>query len=139
MDLLREFFDIMDTGDFHILVGWCAMLLGVVSGAMIGLFFHKDDWAGGYASFRRRMLRLGHISFFGIGFINLMFGLTLQVITLDAFYTNLASYAFLIGVISMPLVCFLSAWHKPFRHLFPIPVLSVASGIVLVLMGWPFS
>ena len=67
----------MDTGILHINVGWLAMLLGVASGAVIGLFFHREEWAGGYGSYRRRMLRLGHISFFGIGILNFLFAMTL--------------------------------------------------------------
>jgi len=123
--------------NLHILIGWTAMFLGVVVGAVIGLFFHKVDWAGGYDSFRRRMLRLGHISFFGLGFINLMFGLTLQATTFPIPHIEIASLGFLIGVVTMPLCCFLSAWKKPFRHLFPIPVLGVLVGITLILYGWP--
>ena len=41
--------------------GWLGMLLGVVSGAVIGLFFHREDWMGGYQSCRRRLSRLRHI------------------------------------------------------------------------------
>jgi hypothetical protein len=37
----------------------------------------------------------------------------------------------------MPTCCFLSAWRKPFRHLFFIPVTGVATGIILTLVGWP--
>ncbi len=129
----------MSTGNLHLLIGWGAILLGVVSGAVIGLFFHKAVLAGGYGSFRMRMLRLGHISFFGFGFINLMFGLTLQAITLPISHISIASFGFLIGVISMPLCCFLTAWKKPFRHLFPVPVLSVLAGIIPILLGWPSS
>ncbi len=126
----------MNTGELHIYTGWVGMLLGVIAGAGIGLFFHKDDWAGGYGSFRRRMLRLGHISFFGLGFINILFGLTLQVIEFQSPFVTVASIAFLLGIFLMPLVCFLSGWRKPFRHLFPLPVLSVLTGILSILMGW---
>ena len=126
----------MVTSDLHLLIGWIAMLLGVLSGAVIGLFFHLDDWAGGYASFRRRMLRLGHISFFGLGFINLLFGLTLQSINIRSPYVSIASLGFMAGVISMPLCCYLTAWKRAFRHLFPVPVVSVAAGITGLLIGW---
>ncbi len=112
------------------------MLFGVLSGAAIGLFFHEDGWAGGYGSFRRRMMRLGHISFFGLGFLNLMFGLTLSAVSWEIPYAKLASFGFLLGVITMPLCCFLTAWKKPFRHLFPVPVISVLAGIVPILLGW---
>ena len=126
----------MSAAQFHILIAWSAMLLGVFAGAVGGLFFHDDKWAGGYGSFRRRMLRLGHVSFFGLGFINLLFGLTLNAVILPASYTRIASAGFLVGVITMPLCCFLAAWKKPFRHLFPLPVVSVLVGIISILLGW---
>lgn len=112
------------------------MFLGVVVGAIMGLFFHQDSWAGGYASFRRRMLRLAHVSFFGIGFINLLYGLTLQVIDIKPVLAIIASRGFLVGGLLMPTVCFLTAWKTTFRHLFPIPVIGVLIGITSLLMGW---
>jgi hypothetical protein len=129
----------MDVTKLHLLVGWSAMLLGVLSGAVIGLFFHREEWVGGYGSFRRRLLRLGHLSFFGLGFVNLLFGLTVQFIAVRQPYGTLASYGFVLGVITMPLCCFLTAWHKPFRHLFPLPVISVLTGMVSLLLGWSVS
>lgn len=125
----------MDVTLLHIQVGWGSMVMGALSGAAIGLFFHRDEWAGGYGSFRRRMMRLGHIAFFGIGFLNLLFGLTMQVIALPESLELFASAGFILAAIAMPLCCFLSAWRKPFRHLFPIPVLSVLAGILPVLFG----
>jgi hypothetical protein len=113
------------------------MLLGVISGAAIGLFFHRDDWMGGYGSFRRRLVRLGHISFFGLGFLNLMFGFTLNTLSLPTTNVEVASVSLLLGAVTMPLCCFLTAWKTPFRHLFPIPVVSVVAAIVAVLIGWP--
>ncbi len=125
----------MTTDSLHLYVGWVAMLFGVVSGGVLGLFFHKEGWAGGYSSYRRRMLRLGHISFFGIGFLNLLFGLTISVASLPPLHSSIASAGFLVGVIAMPLTCFLTAWKKPLRHFFPIPVLAVLAGIIPILLG----
>lgn len=118
-------------------VGWVGMLAGVAAGATIGLFFGRDDWMGGYDSFRRRLMRLGHISFFGLGFVNLFFALSHHLLHLDTRLATCAAYAFVAGAITMPLCCFLSAWRKPFRHLFPIPVISVTIGIILTLLAWP--
>ncbi len=126
----------MEIVNLHLLVGWIAMLLGVFAGAVIGMFFHREDWAGGYASYRRRMLRLGHIAFFGLGFINLFFALTLERIALPSINMQIASAGLILGVITMPLVCFLSAWRKPVRHLFPVPVLAVSSALLSLLVGW---
>ena len=120
----------------NLIGGWLGMLAGVLSGAFAGLFFHQEDWLGGYGSYRRRMTRLGHISFFGLGFVNLIFAATVQQLFLRTAYLNFASWALIVGAITMPTFCFLSAWSKPFRHLFPIPVVSVAAGIIAILIGW---
>jgi len=116
---------------------WWGMLLGVASGAVIGLFFHREDWMGGYGSFRRRLTRLGHISFFGLAFVNLGFAFTQHAIKLMPSHAQIAAWGFLIGAVMMPAVCFLSAWRKPFRCLFFIPVLGVLAGVVCTLLGWP--
>jgi Kef-type K+ transport system membrane component KefB len=121
----------------NILAGWIGVLGGVASGAAIGLFFHRDDWAGGYGSFARRMLRLGHISFFGIGFLNFAIGLTFATVALPPLHAQVAAWAMVAGAVTMPLLCFLTAWRKGFRHLFFIPVLSVLASALAVVAGWP--
>ncbi|MFN0126009.1 MAG: hypothetical protein ACKV19_04915 [Verrucomicrobiales bacterium] len=112
---------------------WIGLLLGVFSGALLGLFFHRDDFMGGYQSFRRRLARLGHISFFGLAFLNFFFVLTAVLLGFDEARARPAALALLLGAATMPTVCFLTAWKKPFRHLFFIPVGGVAIGIVLTL------
>jgi hypothetical protein len=119
----------------NLMGGWLGMLAGVLSGAAIGLFFHREDWMGGYQSYRRRLTRLGHISFFGLGFLNLLFAATSRDLLLSGRWLTIASWALILGAITMPLCCFLSAWRKPWRHLFPIPVLSVTTGLVSILLG----
>ena len=64
--------------NLNLLIAWLWILLGFGSGMIQGLFFHDEHWLGGYASFRRRMYRLAHISFFGLGAVNLLFCLTVQ-------------------------------------------------------------
>jgi hypothetical protein len=118
-------------------IAWAGMLLGVVSGAVIGLFFAREDWMGGYSSWRRRLTRLGHISFFGLGFVNFFFAFTHHTLTLDPTWAMRAAWGFGIGAAAMPTICFLSAWKKPLRHLFFIPVGGVAIGVLSTLAGWP--
>jgi hypothetical protein len=113
--------------------GWIGMLLGVVSGAVIGMFFHREDWMGGYASYRRRLSRLGHISFFGLALVNFCFAFTQSVLPLAAPWGKVAMISFIVGAATMPTVCFLSAWRKPFRHLFSIPVGGVSIGVICEL------
>jgi hypothetical protein len=119
----------------NLLVGWAGVLMGVGSGAAIGLFFHRDEWLGGYGSFRRRMIRLGHLSFFGIGFVNILFALSIDALPLAAGAVRVASIALIIGAITMPVNCLLTAWRGEFRHLFAIPVTAVAVAVGIVCLG----
>jgi len=109
---------------FHLLFAWAWILTGLVAGMIIGLFFHDEAWLGGYTSWRRRMVRLGHISFLGTGLLTLGFTLTVDRAGLEHF-PQLAGALFVVGAITMPLVCFLSAWRERFRMLFFVPVLSL--------------
>lgn len=120
---------------WNLIGGWLGMLAGVLSGALVGLFFHRDDWMGGYGSYRRRLTRLGHISFFGIGLVNLAFAATAAQLRLSGSCLRIASAALLVGAVAMPACCFLAAWRKPMRHLFPIPVAAVAAAIIAILAG----
>ncbi len=127
--------------EFHanLAAAWLSFLLGVVGGMALGLGFHHDDNLGGYASWKRRLLRLGHVSFFGLGAINLAFYLTADRIGADATTLGVlggmrtASWAFLVGAVSMPLMCALAAVRKGFRHGFVLPVTAVSLGVVLTL------
>jgi hypothetical protein len=49
------------------------VLLAFATGAGLGLFFHRDDFLGGYNSFRRRIVRLGHIALAALGMLNVIF------------------------------------------------------------------
>jgi len=118
-----------------LVAGWFGMLAGGLSGAAIGLFFHDERWMGGYGSFRRRLARLGHISFFGLGFVNLFFAMTHHLASPPGPWGAMAAGSLLVGAITMPACCFLSAWKKPFRHLFAVPVLAVVGGVSATLVG----
>lgn len=117
----------------NLLAAWAGILLGFLSGMALGMFFHREDWLGGYGSFKRRMYRLGHISFFGLGAVNLMFWLTATVSGLNGDAVVLASWAFIIGTLTMPLCCVLMA-HFPSAHaLFAVPVMSLIAGGAVML------
>lgn len=108
----------------HLYVGWCAILLGLLAGTGLGLGFHGEGWLGGYHSWRRRLLRLAHISLVGTGLLNLAAAASAAQLGLGA-VPRLASVSFIVGAVTMPSVCVLSAWRRLFRHFFFIPVLSL--------------
>ena len=112
--------------------GWVLVLAGVASGALLGLGFHAEDFAGGYTSWRRRLTRLGHIACVALGMLVMLVALSPAA----AATGTLASVCFglwRLGAVAMPTVCFLSAWRKPLRHLFAVPVLALALAAALTL------
>lgn len=111
--------------------GWGLVLAGFIVGAAIGLFFHREQFWGGYSSFRRRMVRLGHIALVALGFLNVL----VSVAVPESAWQGRASVLFVVGGLTMPAVCFLSAWRIGFRHLFFIPVSSLLAAVVFVLLG----
>src|SRR5215212_8323408 len=114
--------------------GWLLVLAGFATGAIIGLSFHREDFLGGYNSFRRRLVRLGHIALAALGMINVLFALS----PWPAPGTSLsrgASLCFVIGGVAMPGACFLTAWHQRFRHMFVVPVTALVVAVVLTLAG----
>ena len=113
----------------NLLAAWISFLLGGLAGAASGLFFRGEDWLGGYGSWRRRMTRLGHISFFGIGLLNLSFALSARALGLEEGLA-LPSALLVVGAVTMPLVCYLSAWKEGFAHAFVVP-----AGSVIVALG----
>ena len=114
--------------------GWWLVLAGFLSGAVIGLGFHRESFLGGYASFRRRLLRLGHIALVALGVLNLLFSLS-PLPSLDPRSALLASHALVFGSLTMPLVCFLAAWRAEFRVFFCVPVLSLSLAVILTIYG----
>jgi hypothetical protein len=120
----------------NFIAGWWLILAAFVGGAVIGLGFHREDFLGGYTSFRRRLLRLGHIALAALGTINVVYGLS-PVPTDAARLASLAGLLLLGGALTMPLVCFLSAWRESFRHLFVIPVVLLISAVILIILRVP--
>ena len=115
--------------------GWVWILAGFVSGLALGLGFHRDEWLGGYASFRRRLIRLGHISFLGLGILNVLFAHTAPRLVLGSGSLALASGSLVLGGITMPTCCALMAWRRGFYQLFGIPVASLVLGAALTVVG----
>lgn len=120
--------------DPNLFLGWLWILLGFITGMVLGMFFHGEGWLGGYGSFKRRMYRLGHISFFGLGAVNLLFCLTVQNFSMSGPLVHFASLAFIVGAIAMPLCCVVMA-HFPKAHMiFAVPVVSLIVGGILTLL-----
>jgi hypothetical protein len=115
--------------------GWTWIVAGFLSGTLLGLRFHRDDWLGGYASLRRRLIRLGHISFLGLGILNILFASSAARLALPPALLGVASWAMIVGAVTMPACCALMAWKRSWHAAFAVPVTSLVLGAALVVAG----
>ena len=117
---------------FNFTFGWWLILAAFATGAAIGLGFHREEFLGGYGSFRRRLVRLGHIALAALGSLNVIYGLCPPLAGAGRL-AQWPGWLLAAGAVAMPLVCFLSAWRQPFRHLFFVPVVLLISAVGLIL------
>ncbi|MBK8191261.1 MAG: hypothetical protein IPK79_12525 [Vampirovibrionales bacterium] len=113
---------------------WIAIGVGIIWGALLGLGFERDAWLGGYGSWRRRLLRLGHIACFGVAFLNLAFVASRGALSPQS-PVGLMSALMLSGLIAMPAVCLASAFYPRLKPLFALPVVALALGAGLTAWG----
>lgn len=116
--------------------GWWLILSAFAIGGVLGLGFHREDFLGGYSSFPRRLVRLGHIALAALGMLNVLYGLSPWPAASN-WQADAASVCFLVGGIAMPAVCFLTAWKRAFRHLFVVPVTALVLAVLFTLDGVP--
>jgi len=117
----------------NLIAAWCSILFGLTGGLAQGMFFHNENWLGGYGSWKRRLMRLGHISFFGLAFLNLAFVQFVSYFNYRGDDLQLMSTLYLVGLVSMPTVCYACAFMQPLRWFFAIPIISLiwATGTVV--------
>jgi len=118
----------------NLILAWSGILLGFGSGFMMGLNFQKENWLGGYGSWKRRLYRLGHISFFGLALMNLAFYFTAKTFPQLSTGVEIASGGFALGAISMPICCAIMAHQPKWRAIFLVPVLSLTTAATFTLL-----
>ncbi len=114
--------------------GWGMLLAAFLVGAVVGLGFWREDFMGGYTSWRRRLVRLGHIALAALGILNIAFSVATLPLA-GTWQAHGASLGLIVGGIGMPAVCFLSGWRMGFRRLFFIPVVALLGAVVCALAG----
>lgn len=125
----------MSNGDWLWTLGWALVLVGFAGGALLGLGFHSEAFLGGYASLRRRLVRLGHIACVMLGVLSMLFALS-PAGAREGDLARICRGLWCVGAITMPLVCFVTAWRLSWRYAFVVPVVALisAAGATLALL-----
>lgn len=121
-------------------IGFVSLLLGVVSGMILGLWsfggpIPVPETIGEYGDLPRRFLRLGHIAFFGLGLINLAVAGHWRRLELGRPAARRTLKLMNLGNLGLPPLLLAAAWQPALLYLMPIPVVCVFAALALCAFG----
>lgn len=127
-------------GEWNRRVGWVCMCLGIASGLILGLWSFDGplpvpEWLGAYDQTGRRLVRLGHIAFLGLGILNVLLAGELRRRLLPAWGRRTASWAMNFGNVFLPLTLFAAAAYRPLKGVMAAPALAVFLALLLTAYG----
>ncbi len=127
-------------GDRNRQIGWICAVLGALTGLVMGLWSFDGPvptpgWLGEYGTTARRLARLGHIAFFGLGILNLLLARELSLSALGLQTKRVASRAMNFGNVFLPLTLFSAAAYPPLKYLLPLPASAVFLALILAAYG----
>ena len=129
-----------ELGEWNRRVGWLSTCLGVISGSIMGLWsfdgpFAVPAWLGEYDQTSRRLARLGHIAFFGLGILNLLLASEMRRTSLGTIGRRVASWAMNFGNVFLPLTLFAAAAYRPLKYSMSAPALAVFIALAVTAYG----
>jgi hypothetical protein len=138
--LLARLAGAFSDADFSRAIALTSMLLGAVSGLVIGLWsfggpLPEPAWVGGYSELPRRLIRLAHIALFALGMINLMLTRQHAGFDLPERATRLALAAMNVGTLLMPALLFATVFVPPMKYLLAVPALAVTLALAIAAYG----
>jgi hypothetical protein len=109
---------------------------GLVAGLALGLVARRDDGWGGYASFRRRAARLGHVALVMLPALGGLYALLLEGAPEATAWFPPAAVAWMSGGVALVAALFLAAWRPALRALLPLPALALCAAAALFACAW---
>ncbi len=128
-------------GDVNIAFGWAWMMMGLVSGSILGMWsfngpLRPPKGFDEYDSLPRRQVRLAHVATFALPVINILYGTHLDMAQVSLPLKELGSYSMLVLMIGIP-VTLVAASIKPIlKYTSVIPVVAGFIGIGIIAFGY---
>jgi hypothetical protein len=121
-------------------IGWTTCALGALTGLVLGLWSFNGpvptpQVIGQYGDVSRRLIRLGHIACFGLGFINIHLANELHRLGLSDGLRKLTSRCMNFGNVFLPLTLFAAGFCHPLKYTMSVPATSVSVALCLTAYG----
>jgi len=122
--------------DVSLAIGWGSLFFGALSGLVLGLWSFGGPvsvpaWVGDYANQSRRLLRLAHIAFFGLGILNIMIARHLSPDRLTPRLRRAALWSMSFGNVLLPITLVAASAFSPLKYLMSVPALAVTLALGL--------
>ena len=116
------------------------MAIGVGVGLVMGLWSFDGpaaipEWLGAYGDAPRRLARLGHIAFIGLGILNILMAREVSSCGSPTRLHGTALCCMNFGNVLLPLTLLGAAALHPLKYLMPLPATSVLVALCLTAYG----
>lgn len=129
---------VSDTVDasLNVAIGWSSLSVGAITGLILGLWsfggpISVPELIGEYDALPRRLLRLGHIAFFGLGVLNIMIARHLGHGRPNVAGIKHALGAMNFGNVFLPLTLIAAAFFEPLKYLMSVPACAVTLALLV--------
>ena len=127
-------------GSLNRRIGWISLVVGAASGMILGLWSFDGPvpvpaWLGEYTDLPRRLARMGHIAFIGIGFLNILVGKELSTLALTERAGATASWCMIFANFLLPATLFAASLYSPAKYALPLPATAVFIALSVVAWG----
>lgn len=121
-------------------VALTSMALGALSGMLMGLWSFGGpapvpDVIGDYGDLPRRLLRLGHIAFFGLAFLNLILARQIPSLPLGVKAKRGALGCMNFGNVALPAALIAAAFWEPLKYLTAPPAFAITLALCIAAWG----
>ena len=126
----------MNLGRKNIKFGWMWILIGVLCGAIMGMWSFNGPFIsplGDYISLPRRMLRLSHIAFIALAMINILYGYEIDKIKSN--FKKLGSNCMIYGAVLMPLILIGAVFFEPIKYFTMVPAVLIIIALLVIIKG----
>jgi len=122
--------------DLSLAVAWASLATGAATGLLLGLWSFRGPvpvpaFLGEYDELPRRLLRLGHIAFFGLGMLNIMLSRHMASGSVRRSLGRVALGSMNFGNVLLPLTLILAAFIEPAKYLMSLPAAAVTVALVI--------
>lgn len=123
----------MSVPDLLILHALVGIPLGLAAGALLGPVARRTDGWGGYGSFRRRALRLGHVSLVMLPLLSGFYGLCADNLGTVPRLAQVGAPLWVAASLALSAALGLAAWRERLAsRLLPLPAAATIAGAILL-------